>query len=103
MSLIRTLAVGVALMVVATVGAQDKPAKVDPKKLEGEYTVTEGLKAGEKSGAEGLKGKVTITKDKIKIEEGSSGMTFEFAYKLKADATPAEVDMEITMPEAFKG
>lgn len=103
MSLVRTLAVGIALAVVATVGADDKPGKLDPKKLEGEFTITEGLKAGEKAGGDATKGKITITKDKIKIDGGSADMTFEFSYKLKADATPAEVDMEITAPEAFKG
>jgi len=102
MSLVRTLAVGVALMVVATIGADDKPGKLDPAKLVGEYTLTEGMKAGEKVGEKSLEGKVTVTKDKIKIEGGSSGMTFEFAYKVKADADPAEIDLEITMPAEFK-
>ncbi len=103
MSLVRTLGVGVALLVVATAGAQDKPGKLDPKKLEGEFTITEGMKAGEKAGGDALKGKITITKDKIKLDGGSPEMTFEFSYKVKADATPAEIDMEITAPEALKG
>ena len=49
-----------------------------------------------------MKGKVTITKDKITIDGGSAEMTFEFAYKVKADADPAEIDLELTKPEAFK-
>jgi uncharacterized protein (TIGR03067 family) len=102
MSLVRTLAVGVAALLVATAGAQDKPGKLDPAKLVGEYTLTEGVKAGKKAEGDSLKGKITITKEKIKSEDGSSGMTFEFAYKVKADAAPAEIDLEITMPADFK-
>jgi uncharacterized protein (TIGR03067 family) len=103
MSLSRTMALGVALVAVATAGADDKPGKLDPAKLVGEYTITEGKKAGEKAAGDGLKGKITITKDKIKLDGGSPEMTFEFTYKVKADATPSEIDMEITLPEAFKG
>lgn len=84
--------------------AEDKPAKLDPAKLLGKYVDIEGVKDGEKADPDRLKGQfVTVTKDIFKIEGDLPQQTFEFAYKLDATKTPAEIDLEIQYPEDLKG
>ena len=45
MYLLRALVLGVGLAAVSAAGADDKPTKVDPKKLVGEWKIKEGWKA----------------------------------------------------------
>lgn len=91
------LALAVGLMAAVTVAADDKPA-LDPDKLVGDWTLVEGTKAGEKQ--EKAEGTVTVTKDKLTLKAGD--MTFVFGYKLDPKTTPANIDMNIIEPEAFK-
>ena len=104
MSWLRTLVLGVGLVAVSAAAAQDdkKADKLDPAKLVGTYKITEGKRAGEKISDESKKGTVVITKETITLK-GEDGMEFEFSYKLDAKADPAEIDMEITKPDALKG
>ena len=104
MSWLRTLVLGVGLVAVSAAAAQDdkKTEKLDPAKLVGTYKIADGKKAGEKLGDDAKKGKVVFTKETIAIK-GEDGMDFEFSYKLDAKASPAEIDMEITKPDALKG
>ncbi|HVK11117.1 MAG TPA: TIGR03067 domain-containing protein [Gemmataceae bacterium] len=104
MSWLRTLVLGVGLVAVSAAAAQDdkKESKLDPAKLVGAYKLADGKKAGEKLGDDAKKGSVVITKDTIALK-GADGTEFEFSYKLDAKANPAEIDMEITKPEALKG
>jgi uncharacterized protein (TIGR03067 family) len=104
MSWLRALVLGVGLVAVSAAAAQDdkKSDKMDPAKLAGTYKITDGKKAGDKIGDDAKKGKVVITKEAIALK-GEDGMEFEFSYKLDAKADPAEIDMEITKPDALKG
>ena len=79
----------------------EKAAKFDAAKLIGDWKLSEGTKAGEKSGPDLGKDVVTITKDKISLKAG--GMDFEFNYKVDDSKDPAAIDMEITLPEGLKG
>ncbi len=99
MTRIATLGLAVGLMAAVTAAAEDKPGKLDPAKLEGDWTITEGVKAGEKSGGDATKGTVTVTKDKITLK--SDDMTFVFGYKIDDKPTPAALDLEMLEPEAF--
>ena len=85
----------------ATPEKGEKVAKFDAAKLVGDWKVSEGTKAGEKSGPDLGKDVVTITKDKMSLKAG--GMDFEFSYKLDDTKDPVAIDMEITLPEALKG
>jgi uncharacterized protein (TIGR03067 family) len=101
MNLLRVLVLGVGLAAVSAAGADDKPAKVDPKKLVGEWTIKEGFKAGEKATGDALKAPIIVTKDTVTIKGEKAEETFEFTYKVNADK--GEIDLEITKPEALKG
>lgn len=102
MILVRMLVLGLATLVMSTVVAQDKKAeKLDPAKLVGKWKLTEGVKAGEKSGDDAKKGTTEVTKDKITLANADA--TFVFGYKVDAAKTPAEVDFEILEPEGLKG
>ncbi len=79
----------------------DKAAKFDAAKLLGDWKLSEGTKAGEKSGSDLTKDVVTITKDKMSLKAG--GMDFEFSYKIDDSKDPVAIDMEITLPEGLKG
>ncbi len=79
----------------------DKAPKFDASKLLGDWKLSEGTKAGEKSGPDLGKDIVTITKDKMSLKAG--GMDFEFSYKLDDSKDPVAIDMEITLPEGLKG
>jgi uncharacterized protein (TIGR03067 family) len=104
MFIVRTLFFVVALALVGVVGADEKPAKLDPEKLLGKYVDLEGMKAGEKAESARLEGQfVTITKDIIQIEGDKPEQLFKFAYKLNTDKNPVEIDMEIQYPEDLKG
>ena len=96
----RLLALGLLLSFTALAGAEDKkPEKLDPAKLVGDWTLTEGVKAGEKT--EKPKGLATLTKDKITLK--SDDMTFVFSYKIDDKKDPVAVDFEILEPEGLKG
>jgi uncharacterized protein (TIGR03067 family) len=102
MTRLRLMAMALALLVGGWTLADDKkPAeKLDPAKLLGDWTVTEGKKAGDASGEDVKKAVLTVTKDKMTF--AGDGMKFVFAYKIDKDKSPAEVDLEILEPEAFK-
>jgi uncharacterized protein (TIGR03067 family) len=103
MSWLRTLVLGVGLVTVSAAAQDDKKAdKLDPAKLVGTYKITDGKRAGEKLGDDAKKGTVVVTKETIALK-GEDGMEFEFSYKLDAKADPAEIDLEITKPDALKG
>jgi uncharacterized protein (TIGR03067 family) len=103
MPLLRLLTVAL-VCALATAAADDKPAKLDPKKLLGKWDDISGVKGGEKADPDRLKGQfVTVTKDIFKIEGEKPEQTFEFAYTLNADKSPAEIDLEIQFPEDLKG
>jgi uncharacterized protein (TIGR03067 family) len=101
MKLVRATILGLSLIVISVASADDKPGKLDPTKLVGDWVITEGMKAGEKTGEEATKGTIVITKDKITIK--GDDMTFEFSYKLDTKADPVSIDMEIVQPEGLKG
>ncbi len=104
MSLNRVFILSVAVLITTAATADDKPGKIDPAKLPGKFVDIEGVKSGEKADPDRLKGQfVTVTKDVFKIEGDRPEQTFEFAYKLNADKTPAEIDFEITSPDDLKG
>ena len=103
MSWLRTLVLGVGLVTVSAAAQDEKKAgKLDPAKLAGTYKITDGKRAGEKIGDDAKKGAVVCTKDTITLK-GADGMEFEFNYKLDAKTDPAEIDLEITKPDALKG
>lgn len=85
----------------ATPEKGEKGAKFDAAKLVGDWKVSEGTKAGEKSGPDLGKDVVTITKDKMSLKAG--GMDFEFSYKVDDTKDPVAIDLEITLPEGLKG
>jgi uncharacterized protein (TIGR03067 family) len=100
----RTLVLGLGLACLATATAEDKKDEkkpLDPAKLVGKWSITEGMKAGEKTGEDAKKGVIEITKDKISLK--SMDMEFEFIYKVDVKADPVTIDLEITKPEGFKG
>jgi uncharacterized protein (TIGR03067 family) len=101
MNLVRALVLGVAVAAVSAVGADDKPGKVDAKKLVGEWKIKEGFKAGEKATGDSLKAPVVVTKDTVTLKGEKAEETFEFTYKVNADK--GEIDLEITKPEPLKG
>ncbi len=101
MNLVRALVLGVGLATVPAAGADDKPTKIDPKKLVGEWKIKEGWKAGEKATGDALKAPVILTKDTVTIKGDKPEETFEFTYKVNADK--GEIDLEITKPEMLKG
>lgn len=103
MNLVRALVLGVGLVAISATVADDKPAKLDPKKLVGDWKITEGWKAGEKAGGDATKGTITLTKDTVTIKGDKPEETFKFTYKLNVDKSPAEMDLEITEPEPLKG
>lgn len=93
-----------ALMVVGLAAgfavAQDKPA-FDAAKLVGSWTITGGMKAGEKADTTKYKDPAVFDKDTIafKTEDGA----FKFKYTADAKASPVAVELEILEPEGFKG
>jgi len=103
MTLVRALVLGIALLAIPAVTAEDKkPApKFDVEKFYGDYKITGGTKAGEKAGDDAKKGAVTVTKEKITLADGD--MKFVFTYKIDDKAEPTAIDMEIVEPDAFKG
>jgi uncharacterized protein (TIGR03067 family) len=101
MTLVRVLALGVAAVTLTVATADDKPAPLDPAKLVGDWSIVEGLKAGEKSGDDAKKGTVIVDKEKITLK--SDDMTFAFSYTLDAKKSPAEIDLKIVEPEGLAG
>lgn len=101
MNLVRALVVGVAVAAVSAAGADDKPGKVDAKKLVGEWKIKEGWKAGEKATGDALKAPIIVTKDTVTIKGEKPEEVFEFSYKVNGDK--GEIDLEITKPEPLKG
>ncbi len=97
---IRTLAV--ALIAAVAVSAEDKkPADFDAKALLSKWTFSEGMKAGEKTGADKLKDPAEFTADTITIKGADA--TFVFKYSVDAKISPVAVDLEILEPEDLKG
>jgi uncharacterized protein (TIGR03067 family) len=83
-----------ALSLVAFVAADDKKAdKFDAAKMVGDWTIVEGVRAGEKVGEDHLQVKVTATKETF-ILDGPAGK-FVMGYKLDTKASPVGIDMEI--------
>lgn len=83
------LAIVAAGLFVTAATAQEKAPAIDPEKLAGEWEYVSGTKAGNK--VDGIKGKVTLTKDTI-------GMTlndqkFVFGYKIKDKESPSKLDL----------
>jgi uncharacterized protein (TIGR03067 family) len=101
MNLLRAVVLGVGVLAISAAGADDKPGKVDAKKLVGEWKITEGWKAGEKATGDATKGTIIVAKDMVTIKGDKPEETFEFSYKLNADK--GEIDLEITKPEPLKG
>lgn len=101
MNLVRALVLGVAVVALSAAGADDKPGKVDPTKLVGEWKIKEGWKAGEKATGDATKGTIIVTKDTVTIKGDKPEETFKFSYKTNADK--GEMDLEITEPEPLKG
>ena len=102
MRLVRAIVLGLVMVAVSAVVAEDKKAaKLDPEKLVGSWKIVEGSKAGEKAGADATKGAITLTKDKITLADGD--MKFEFSYKVDTKVEPTAIDMEIVQPDALKG
>lgn len=103
MTLVRVLALGVAVGLVSASAAQDKKAAtLDAAKLPGTYEFVSGLRDGDKVPEANFKGTTLIvTKDmmELKTPEGS----FKFSYTLDASKTPATMDMEITDGPIGKG
>ena len=71
---------------------KDKEAKLDPAKLVGKWQYVSGIKNGDKVTGEALKQKVTITKDKISLENGDK---FVFKYEVNASKKPATIKLEM--------
>jgi uncharacterized protein (TIGR03067 family) len=84
----------VALLVVAPVRSEEGKSSFDPAKMVGVWTITSGVRAGDKVDKERLQPKITITKDTITIPAGPD-QKFVMAYKVDAKASPAAIDMEI--------
>jgi uncharacterized protein (TIGR03067 family) len=69
-------------------------ARADDKiDLAGKYTVVSGKKNGADIDEKSKKAKYTATADTFTVEGGD--VKFVIGYKLKADATPVEIDMSI--------
>lgn len=101
---VRTLVLGLGLAFFSAATAEDKKDEkkpLDPAKLVGKWSITEGLKGGEKIGDDAKKGVIEFTKDKISLKAADA--EFEFAYTVDVKAIPAGVDLEILKPEGFKG
>ena len=97
---IRTLALTLALAV--AVSAEDKkPVDFDAKALVGTWTITGGMKAGDKTDADKLKDPVAFTDKTITLK--NADMQFAFKYTVDAKASPVAIELEITEPKDFKG
>lgn len=89
----------IALVLILTISSismadeKSKP-KFDPKSIVGTWTITSGLKYGEKVEAKALEGDIVIAADKITIK--SPDMTHEMTYKLDTSKSPVVIDMEGT-------
>jgi uncharacterized protein (TIGR03067 family) len=89
------LACGLLAFVGLVGAAQDKQQqKLDPSKLVGRWEYASGKKAGEEVPKDHLMGVVTFTKDEIHIPAGPD-QKFVMSYKLNADKSPVQIDMEI--------
>jgi len=73
--------------------ADDKKDKFEADKMVGDWTIVEGVRMGEKVGADRLKVKVKVSKETFTLE-GEMGK-FVMGYKLGTAATPVTIDMEI--------
>lgn len=101
MTLVRATVVGLLIAAATTSHAEDKKAKFDPAKVVGEWTLTAGVKDGEKLEQDKLKGAITFAEKTITIK--GDDMTFKFSYTIDAAAEPAAIDMEILEPDGLKG
>lgn len=102
MMLVRMTVLGLALAVAACATAQDKPTKLDPAKLVGNYTITDGVKDGTKSPPENLKMlSVIIAKDTMTLKTPDGD--FKFQYSIDPSKMPAEIDLEILDGPIGKG
>jgi uncharacterized protein (TIGR03067 family) len=98
----RFLGLAVVAILFAGVGFADekKDAKFDAGKMVGTWSITAGVKSGEKVEADKYKDAVEITKEKmtLKTPDGS----FVFKYSVDDKTSPATLNLEIVEPEAFK-
>jgi uncharacterized protein (TIGR03067 family) len=102
---IRALGFAILIALVSPVLADDKKAdKFDAEKIQGDWSVTEGKKAGAALGDDAKKGTYTITKDKITLKMDGKTM-FAFDYTLDTKTDPVSIEMTISeAPDAsFKG
>src|SRR5947209_4803853 len=99
MTAIRYLTLGVVLAAAGAAAADDdkKADKADAPMLVGKWKLTDGKKAGAAVGDDAKKGYYDISKDAIKIMDGSNDKAvFVMKYTLDPKATPVAIDMEIT-------
>ena len=88
------LALLVAAFAVAAEEKKEEEAKFDASKMLGDWVYDSGMRAGEKSEKDKLKGTVTIKKDEILVPTEKDGH-FTMGYKIDAKAKPATIDIEI--------
>ena len=98
MTRVTLLGLAAGLMTAVSVGADDKPGKLDPAKLVGDWAITESTKAGEK--ADKADGVVATTKEKMTLKAGD--LTFVFGYKIDDKPAPMGIDLDLLEPEMFK-
>lgn len=102
MTILRVLALGVAVALVSAAGADDKAAKLDPAKLVGTYTFVDGVKDGEKAPADHLKAlSFVVTKENMVLKTPDGD--FKFKYSVDASKSPAQIDLEILEGPVGKG
>jgi uncharacterized protein (TIGR03067 family) len=95
--MVKTVATLVgALLAVTGVNAEEAKDKVafDPAKIVGVWTITSGVRAGDKVDKERLQSKITVTKDTFTVPAGPD-QKFLIAYKIDTRANPPAIDMEI--------
>jgi|SRR5262245_11614821 len=80
-----------ALVAAASLAAAEEK-KFDAAKMEGKWKMVSGTNNGNKIDGKSLEGEVTIDKEKFTIK--GADMTHVMAYKVNADKSPVQIDME---------
>ena len=97
MTAIRCLTLGLAVALAGPAAADDDKKKADADMLVGKWKLTDGKKSGTALGDDAKKGFYEITKDTIKIMDGTNDKpVFVMKYTLDAKASPVAIDVEIT-------
>ena len=78
-----------------------KSSKVSAKKMVGQWRCVKGVRAGAEVTEERLDAVITFSEDSITIPAGAEN--FEMSFTLNTDASPVEIDMEITAGPAPPG